>query len=360
MGHPSPVRTIVDVQLADYPVVWAAAGHAKTVFPTTFDELVRITGGTPRAVEPRSLSVDPSDASMRSQRSIQPEPRAMLRRCADSGTDAVLASVPESCGSGDLRTARTMSVRSERLRLRRCAMTESRKDRSRSRRGPDVGVDAAGVSMYHGLIVMRVRRICDLSQRDLGVSRSASTSRRSPASSRHDVAVELPLLAGYCRSPTCASRSSIETASRSCPSRTTCSATVPGAGCRPISTFAPRLTRRRRRLLNAHSDRTRTAGVVSPSNRARPAADRAERPTPCRISRPGPVVAQRERDRRADRTPTRATPGGGAARGRLHVSRRMLGQRQSAPTTARAGARPEHSSRSGATRRGARPGSGAP
>jgi prolyl-tRNA editing enzyme YbaK/EbsC (Cys-tRNA(Pro) deacylase) len=52
LGHPAPVRTIVDVQLADYPVVWAAAGHANTVFPTTFDELVRITGGTPHAVEP--------------------------------------------------------------------------------------------------------------------------------------------------------------------------------------------------------------------------------------------------------------------------------------------------------------------
>ena len=52
LGHPSAVRTIVDVQLAEYPVVWAAAGHAKTVFPTTFDELVRITGGVPRAVEP--------------------------------------------------------------------------------------------------------------------------------------------------------------------------------------------------------------------------------------------------------------------------------------------------------------------
>ncbi|KRE21186.1 YbaK/EbsC family protein [Agromyces sp. Soil535] len=54
VGHPSRVHTIVDVQLADYPVVWAAAGHAKTVFPTTFDELVRITGGTPRAVEPHA------------------------------------------------------------------------------------------------------------------------------------------------------------------------------------------------------------------------------------------------------------------------------------------------------------------
>lgn len=52
VGHPTPVRTIVDVQLADYPVVWAAAGHAKTVFPTTFDELVRITGGVPSEIEP--------------------------------------------------------------------------------------------------------------------------------------------------------------------------------------------------------------------------------------------------------------------------------------------------------------------
>ncbi|MGR0319123.1 YbaK/EbsC family protein [Agromyces sp. ZXT2-3] len=52
VGHPSPVRTFVDVDLAAYDEVWAAAGHAKTVFPTTFDELVRITGGTPTAVEP--------------------------------------------------------------------------------------------------------------------------------------------------------------------------------------------------------------------------------------------------------------------------------------------------------------------
>jgi prolyl-tRNA editing enzyme YbaK/EbsC (Cys-tRNA(Pro) deacylase) len=52
LGHPSPIRTLVDVALADYPTVWAAAGHAHTVFPTTFDELVRITGGQPVAVTP--------------------------------------------------------------------------------------------------------------------------------------------------------------------------------------------------------------------------------------------------------------------------------------------------------------------
>ena len=46
VGHPSPLRTLVDVWLAKYDVVWAAAGHPHTVFPTSFAELVRITGGT--------------------------------------------------------------------------------------------------------------------------------------------------------------------------------------------------------------------------------------------------------------------------------------------------------------------------
>ena len=46
VGHPSPIRTLVDEDLAGYPVVWAAAGHAHTVFPTSFAELLRLTGGT--------------------------------------------------------------------------------------------------------------------------------------------------------------------------------------------------------------------------------------------------------------------------------------------------------------------------
>jgi prolyl-tRNA editing enzyme YbaK/EbsC (Cys-tRNA(Pro) deacylase) len=57
VGHPAPVRTFVDVDLAAFDEVWAAAGHAKTVFPTTFDELVRITGGMPTPVEPGSAGV---------------------------------------------------------------------------------------------------------------------------------------------------------------------------------------------------------------------------------------------------------------------------------------------------------------
>jgi prolyl-tRNA editing enzyme YbaK/EbsC (Cys-tRNA(Pro) deacylase) len=46
VGHPAPLRTLVDRWLDSYDVVWAAAGHAHTVFPTSFAELVRITGGT--------------------------------------------------------------------------------------------------------------------------------------------------------------------------------------------------------------------------------------------------------------------------------------------------------------------------
>jgi prolyl-tRNA editing enzyme YbaK/EbsC (Cys-tRNA(Pro) deacylase) len=46
VGHPAPIQTLVDVWLAKYDVIWAAAGHPHTVFPTSFDELVRITGGT--------------------------------------------------------------------------------------------------------------------------------------------------------------------------------------------------------------------------------------------------------------------------------------------------------------------------
>lgn len=50
LGHPRPIRTLVDTALQDYEVVWAAAGHVYTVFPTSFAELVRITSGTPADV----------------------------------------------------------------------------------------------------------------------------------------------------------------------------------------------------------------------------------------------------------------------------------------------------------------------
>jgi prolyl-tRNA editing enzyme YbaK/EbsC (Cys-tRNA(Pro) deacylase) len=50
VGHPTPLRTLVDVELADYDVVWASGGVPHVVFATTYDELVRITAGTPAEV----------------------------------------------------------------------------------------------------------------------------------------------------------------------------------------------------------------------------------------------------------------------------------------------------------------------
>ncbi|MFI5914955.1 YbaK/EbsC family protein [Dactylosporangium sp. NPDC051541] len=50
LGHPAPLRTLVDVELGQYDEVWAAGGIPQAVFPITFAELVRVTGGTAAAV----------------------------------------------------------------------------------------------------------------------------------------------------------------------------------------------------------------------------------------------------------------------------------------------------------------------
>jgi prolyl-tRNA editing enzyme YbaK/EbsC (Cys-tRNA(Pro) deacylase) len=45
VGHPQPITTLVDTALQAHGAVWAAAGHPHAVFPTSFDELIRITTG---------------------------------------------------------------------------------------------------------------------------------------------------------------------------------------------------------------------------------------------------------------------------------------------------------------------------
>jgi prolyl-tRNA editing enzyme YbaK/EbsC (Cys-tRNA(Pro) deacylase) len=50
VGHPAPIRTLVDTWLDSCDVIWAAAGHPHTVFPTSYAELIRITGGIPADV----------------------------------------------------------------------------------------------------------------------------------------------------------------------------------------------------------------------------------------------------------------------------------------------------------------------
>jgi prolyl-tRNA editing enzyme YbaK/EbsC (Cys-tRNA(Pro) deacylase) len=47
VGHPLPVRTLVDVSLSQHAQIWAAAGHPRSVFRTSYDQLLRLTGGTP-------------------------------------------------------------------------------------------------------------------------------------------------------------------------------------------------------------------------------------------------------------------------------------------------------------------------
>ncbi|WP_433829296.1 YbaK/EbsC family protein [Actinoplanes sp. CA-015351] len=50
LGHPKPIRTLIDVDLEQYPEVWAAAGVPQSIFPITYAELVRVTAGTPATV----------------------------------------------------------------------------------------------------------------------------------------------------------------------------------------------------------------------------------------------------------------------------------------------------------------------
>ena len=58
LGHPEPIGTLVDVELARYDEVWAAAGHPSAVFPTSYEELLRLTDGAPAEVGdgPRSAA----------------------------------------------------------------------------------------------------------------------------------------------------------------------------------------------------------------------------------------------------------------------------------------------------------------
>jgi prolyl-tRNA editing enzyme YbaK/EbsC (Cys-tRNA(Pro) deacylase) len=45
VGHPRPIRTIVDRALAEFDELWAAGGIPHAVFPLTYNELLTLTGG---------------------------------------------------------------------------------------------------------------------------------------------------------------------------------------------------------------------------------------------------------------------------------------------------------------------------
>ena len=50
IGWVSQATILIDEALNDYDVVWAAAGHPHSVFPTTYAELIACTGATPMVV----------------------------------------------------------------------------------------------------------------------------------------------------------------------------------------------------------------------------------------------------------------------------------------------------------------------
>ncbi|HEX4362450.1 MAG TPA: YbaK/EbsC family protein [Pseudonocardia sp.] len=50
VGHPARLRTVVDTALAEYAELWCGGGIPHAVFPTSFDELITLTGGTAAAV----------------------------------------------------------------------------------------------------------------------------------------------------------------------------------------------------------------------------------------------------------------------------------------------------------------------
>lgn len=52
VNWPTPLRTVLDAALAAFDEVWSAAGTPHAVFPTTFEELQRLTGAEVHPVAP--------------------------------------------------------------------------------------------------------------------------------------------------------------------------------------------------------------------------------------------------------------------------------------------------------------------
>jgi prolyl-tRNA editing enzyme YbaK/EbsC (Cys-tRNA(Pro) deacylase) len=50
LGHPRPLRALIDLDLRQFDRIWASAGTPNAVFPTTFEELRRLAGAEEVAV----------------------------------------------------------------------------------------------------------------------------------------------------------------------------------------------------------------------------------------------------------------------------------------------------------------------
>ncbi len=50
IGHPAPIRTLLDTALAEHPEIWAAGGIPHAVFPISYPDLLALTSAQPAAV----------------------------------------------------------------------------------------------------------------------------------------------------------------------------------------------------------------------------------------------------------------------------------------------------------------------
>jgi prolyl-tRNA editing enzyme YbaK/EbsC (Cys-tRNA(Pro) deacylase) len=50
VGHPAPLSTWIDVDLEQFPEIWAAGGTPDSIVGLTYLGLVTATGGTPTRV----------------------------------------------------------------------------------------------------------------------------------------------------------------------------------------------------------------------------------------------------------------------------------------------------------------------
>ena len=50
LGHATKMKILIDETFKKFDEIWAAAGHPHFVFPTTYEELVRLSGAIPTDV----------------------------------------------------------------------------------------------------------------------------------------------------------------------------------------------------------------------------------------------------------------------------------------------------------------------
>jgi prolyl-tRNA editing enzyme YbaK/EbsC (Cys-tRNA(Pro) deacylase) len=50
VGHPRPLRTVVDLDRGAHPLLWAGGGDHHTMFAATYEDLLRVTDGEAAAV----------------------------------------------------------------------------------------------------------------------------------------------------------------------------------------------------------------------------------------------------------------------------------------------------------------------